>query len=236
VTSQRQSWKGQVTGSEVAVLENLIVPVLNRYDLLQRMLDSVDVPVAHLLVIDNGASVMVEPLELKLGDNFAKVTHLRMPANLGVAGSWNLGIKSFPYAHRWFIVSNDVVFRPGSLEKLAKAQRDEITLAGKPPHWQAFALGDGAVTDLGLFDECGFFPAYFEDNDYMRRAEFAGVNIRRIDIDLDHDNSSTIKAGYQEKNSKTYFANQKLNQAKIDANDYSSGVWSLDIRRTNGWE
>jgi GT2 family glycosyltransferase len=218
------------------VLENLIVPVLNRYDLLQRMLDSVDVPVAHLLVIDNGASVMIDPLELKLGDNFAKVTHLQMPANLGVAGSWNLGIKSFPYAHRWFIVSNDAVFGPGALEKLAQAERDEITLAGKPPHWQAFALGDEAVTDLGLFDECGFFPAYFEDNDYMRRAEFAGVNIRRIDIDLDHDNSSTIKAGYQEKNSKTYFANQKLNQAKIDANDYSSGVWSLDIRRTNGWE
>jgi hypothetical protein len=36
------------------MLENLIVPVLNRYDLLQRMLDSVDVPVDHLLIIDNG--------------------------------------------------------------------------------------------------------------------------------------------------------------------------------------
>ena len=218
------------------MLENLIVPVLNRYDLLQRMLKSVDVPVQHLLVIDNGASVMAEPLELKLGDNFAKVTHLRMPANLGVAGSWNLGIKSFPYAHRWFIVSNDVVFRAGALEKLAKARRDEITLSGRAPHWQAFALGDEAVMDLGLFDECGFFPAYFEDNDYMRRAEFAGVNIRRIEIDLDHDNSSTIKAGYEQKNGRTFFANQKLNQAKIDANAYSPGTYSLEIRRANGWE
>jgi GT2 family glycosyltransferase len=218
------------------VLENLIVPVLNRYDLLQRMLDSVDVPVAHLLVIDNGASIMAQPLELKLGNNFAKVTQLQMPANLGVAGSWNLGIKSFPYAHRWFIVSNDVVFRQGALEKLAEARRDEITLTGQAPHWQAFALGDEAVNDLGLFDECGFYPAYFEDNDYMRRAEFAGVNIRRIDIDLDHDNSSTIKAGYQSKNDKTFFANQRLYQSKVDANDYSSGTYSLEIRRANGWE
>jgi GT2 family glycosyltransferase len=218
------------------MIENLIVPVLNRYDLLQRMLDSVDIRVEHLLVIDNGASVMAEPLELKLNDNFAKVTHLRMPANLGVAGSWNLGIKSFPYAHRWFIVSNDVVFRPGALEKLAEARRDEITLTGEAPHWQAFALGDEAVTDLGLFDECGFYPAYFEDNDYIRRAQFAGVNIRKLDIDLHHDNSSTIKSGYQSKNDKTFFANQRHYQSKIEANDYSPGTWSLEIRRANGWE
>jgi GT2 family glycosyltransferase len=218
------------------MLENLIVPVLNRYDLLHRMLDSVDVQVQHLLVIDNGASVMAEPLELNLNDNFAKVTHLRMPANLGVAGSWNLGIKSFPYAQRWFIVSNDVVFAPGALAKLAEANRDEITLTGSAPHWQAFVLGDGAVSDLGLFDECGFFPAYFEDNDYMRRAEFAGVNVRRVDIEVSHDNSSTIKAGYQHKNDKTFFANQRLHEAKIASNDYSAGVYSLDIRRENGWE
>jgi GT2 family glycosyltransferase len=218
------------------MLENLIVPVLNRYDLLQRMVGSVDVRVDHLLVIDNGASVMAEPLELKVGDNFAKVTHLRMPANLGVAGSWNLGIKSFPYAQRFFIASNDVVFAPGALAKLAEAKRDEITVTASAPYWQAFALGDEAVSSLGLFDECGFFPAYFEDNDYMRRAEFAGVNVRRLDLDLSHDNSSTIKAGYQEKNSKTFFANQRLYEAKIARNDYSAGVYSLDIRRENGWE
>ena len=214
------------------MLDNLIVPVLNRYDLLQRMLDSVDIEVAHLLIIDNGLGTDT----LEISDKFAKVTHLRMPANLGVAGSWNLGIKSFPYAHRWFIVSNDVVFRSGALEKLATARRDEITLTADAPNWQAFALGDEAVTDLGLFDECGFYPAYFEDNDYMRRAQFAGVNIRKLDLDLTHDNSSTIKAGYKSKNDKTFFANQRLYQAKVDSNDYTAGTYSLQIRRENGWE
>jgi GT2 family glycosyltransferase len=212
------------------MLENLIVPVLNRYDLLQRMLDSVDVPVDHLLVIDNGTGA-----DLTFNDNFRKVTVLDLPANQGVSGSWNLGIKSFPYAHRWFIVSNDVVFEPGALEMLAQARRDEITLAGDPPHWQAFALGDEAVNDIGLFDE-SLFPAYFEDNDYMRRAEFVGVNIRRLDLKLRHDNSSTIKAGYQEKNAKTYIKNESYYQSKIDSNDYTAGGWSLEIRRSNGWE
>jgi GT2 family glycosyltransferase len=212
------------------LLENLIVPVLNRYDLLQRMLDSVDVPVEHLLVIDNGTGA-----NLIFNDNFRKVTVLDLPANQGVSGSWNLGIKSFPYAHRWFIVSNDVVFEPGALEMLAQARRDEITLTGDAPHWQAFALGDEAVNDIGLFDE-SLFPAYFEDNDYMRRAEFVGVNIRRLDLKLRHDNSSTIKAGYQEKNAKTYIKNESYYQSKIDSNDYTAGGWSLEIRRSNGWE
>jgi GT2 family glycosyltransferase len=216
------------------MIENLIVPVLNRYDLLQRMLNSVDVPVDHLLIIDNGASHQTA-LTLDLGDNFKKVTHLPMPANLGVSGSWNLGIKSFPYAQRWFIVSNDVIFEPGALEKLSQARRDEITLTGDAPHWQAFALGDEAVADIGLFDE-SLFPAYFEDNDYSRRAEFVGVNIRLLDIKIRHDNSSTIKAGYMEKNAVTYSRNEKHYQSKIDSNDYSAGGWSLDIRRENGWE
>lgn len=213
------------------MLENLIVPVLNRYDLLQRMLNSVDVPVDHLLIIDNGLG---EPLTFN--DNFAKVTVLDMPANLGISGSWNLGIKSFPYAERWFFTSADVVFGAGALEGLSSARRNEITLTGDAPHWQAFALGDEAVGKIGLFDECGFYPAYFEDNDYMRRAAFMGVNLRFLDLPIHHDNSSTIKAGYQEKNNRTYFANQKFYETKVANRDYGAGTYSLSIRRANGWE
>jgi GT2 family glycosyltransferase len=212
------------------MLENLIVPVLNRYDLLQRMLDSVDVLVEHLLVIDNGAGS-----DLSFSDKFANVTVLAMPANQGVAGSWNLGIKCFPYAQRWFIVSNDVVFEQGALGELAKARRDEITLTARFPHWHTFALGDEAVSQLGLFDE-SFFPAYFEDNDYTRRAEFVGVNIRRLELEVSHENSSTIKAGYQHKNAITFASNDKHYQRKIATEDYSEGGWSLEIRRANGWE
>ena len=194
------------------------------------MLDSVDVPVQHLLIIDNG-----EGADLYFSEKFESVTVLDMPANLGVAGSWNLGIKSFPYAERWFIASNDIEFAKGSLEVLSKARRDEITLADKFPHWQAFALGDEAVSDIGLFDE-SLFPAYFEDNDYMRRAEFVGVNIRRAFIEMKHENSSTIKAGYEHKNAKTYASNEKNYQSKIRNEDYSAGNWSLEVRRANGWE
>jgi GT2 family glycosyltransferase len=115
------------------MLENLIVPVLNRYDLLDRMVSSIDYPVAHLLIIDNGASTVIEDVGIDVPACVEHTTYLPMPANLGVSGSWNLGIKSFPYADRWFFTSNDVQFQPGALEKLSEARRDEITLSDVSP-------------------------------------------------------------------------------------------------------
>jgi GT2 family glycosyltransferase len=219
------------------MLENLIVPVLNRYDLLQRMLTSLDYPIGHLLIVDNGASAVEHSFELDLPDCVEHTTYLPMPANLGVAGSWNLGIKSFPYADRWFFASNDVQFHPGGLETLSEARRDEITLSGMFPLWQAFCLGYEAVKRVGLFDE-RFFPAFCEDNDYTRRAEHAGVTIRSLDVPMVHDNSSTINSDRNllEKNARTFPRNAELFHDKIAREDFSSGFWDVYRRRMNGWE
>jgi GT2 family glycosyltransferase len=219
------------------MLENLIVPVLNRYDLLQRMLDSVDVPVGHLLVIDNGASEVEEAMELNIPACVDRTTYLPMPANLGVAASWNLGVKSFPYDDRWFIVSNDVVFEPGALRGLSEARSDQITLSSMFPHWQAFALGYEAVRAVGLFDE-GFFPAYFEDTDYQRRAEQAGVPVVKFDVPMTHNNSSTMLADphFINRNSNTFSNNQTHYSNKLSNGDFTAGSWSVERRRVNGWE
>jgi len=219
------------------MLENLIVPVLNRYDLLQRMLDSVDVPVGHLLVIDNGASEVEEAMELNIPACVDRTTYLPMPANLGVAASWNLGVKSFPYDDRWFIVSNDVVFEPGALQGLSEARSDQITLSSMFPHWQAFVLGYEAVRAVGLFDE-GFFPAYFEDTDYQRRAERAGVTVVKFDVPMVHDNSSTMRADthFINRNSNTFSNNQTHYSNKLSNGDFTAGSWSVERRRVNGWE
>jgi GT2 family glycosyltransferase len=219
------------------MLENLIVPVLNRYDLLQRMLTSLDYPVAHLLIIDNGASTVIEDVGIDVPACVEHTTYLPMPANLGVAESWNLGIKSFPYADRWFFTSNDVQFAPNALQGLSEARRDEITLSGDFPFWQTFSLGYEAVRRVGLFDS-RFFPAFCEDNDYTWRAEHAGVTIRKIDIPMVHDNSSTINSDRSlwEKNARTFPANADLFGEKIATEDYSAGGWDVERRRMNGWE
>jgi GT2 family glycosyltransferase len=221
----------------VEMIPNLTVPVLNRYDLLQRMLDSLDYPIGHLLIIDNGAADVEQAFELNVPVVVEHTTYLPMPANLGVAASWNLGIKSFPYDDVWFFASNDMAFSPGDLERLSGARRDEITLASMFPYWQAFAVGYEAVSALGLFSEA-FFPAYFEDNDYMRRAEHHGVPVRRIEMDLWHENSATINSDdrLRQRNNETFSRNRARFEWKMSGLDFGHAPWDVEVRRLNGWE
>jgi len=206
----------------------LIVPVLNRYDLLQRMVSSIDYPIEHLLIIDNGKGI--ESLEVP--DLVAKVTILPMPTNQGVAGSWNLGIKCFPFEKVWFFSSADTVYQSGALEKLSDASFDEITLAGSFPHWQTFAIGEEAVRRIGLFDE-NLYPIYFEDNDYTKRAEQNNIPVVYLDIPVTHDNSSTINSDPKlaQANGRTFSNNQHYFDTKLEG----SWDWSLERRRNNYW-
>jgi len=219
------------------MLENLTIPVLNRYDLLERCLQSIDYPIRHLLIVDNGASTVMDDMQIDVPDCVELTTYLPMPANLGVAASWNLGIMSFPYDDRWFFASNDVEFEPGALETLSEARSDEITLSKHFPYWHVFCVGYEAVRRLGLFDSA-FFPAYFEDNDYNTRANHQGVPITKLDIDVLHDNSSTLKSDphFIKRNGPTFRSNNKHYEDKIARGDFGAGGWDVERRRLNGWE
>jgi GT2 family glycosyltransferase len=215
------------------MLPNLIVPVLNRYDLLHKMLESIDYPVRDLLIIDNGK---------KLGGNLTfknqhvwSVNVLSMPYNLGVAASWNLGIKLFPHDDRWTFSSNDVVYQPGGLETLSKARESSLTLAQDAPHFHTFAVGEDVVKAVGLFDE-RFYPAYFEDNDYLRRCQLSGVPVVRLPVAATHANSSTLKSEprYQRRNTETFARNRKLFDSK-SAGDVMGWSWSLQSWRLGDW-
>lgn len=211
----------------------MIVPVLNRYDLLQSMLNTIDYPVRDLLIIDNGGELE----KLKFPDFVLNSHVLPLPSNLGVAGSWNLGCKLFPNAHKWVFASNDVTFRAGALERLCDASRDEIALSGVFPWWHTFSVGDGALRRLGLFDE-GIYPAYFEDNDFQRRADHFGVPVREVDVIIDHANSSTIKSDprLEAKNGATFASNREYFEGKVARGDFGEGRWDLDRRRDNSWD
>jgi len=211
----------------------MVVPVLNRYDLLQRMLDSIDYPVRDLLIIDNGNGLEDVTVPWRVADAHI----LRLPANLGVSGSWNFGIKMFPHAEKWLFASNDVVFGRGALETLSEARGDEIVLSDVFPFWHTFSVGDEAVSRLGLFDECGFFPAYYEDNDYQRRADYHGVTVRKLAFPVTHDNSSTIRSdeSFNQANSQTFARNKKHFDNKVRMDDFTPGEYSLQRRRVNDW-
>lgn len=164
----------------------LVVPTLTRHDLLDRMLRSVDHPVGHLVVIDNSGRGIVGG-----SGPWERMTVLPMPVNLGVAASWNLAVKM---AHRepWVLICSDDMWWPaGVLAEVSRiASEESLVLSGNWPYWQAFALGMGVVSRVGLFDE-GFYPAYFEDTEFERRMDLVGVR-RVFGPEVGHDNSSTL--------------------------------------------
>ncbi len=212
----------------------MIVPVLTRYDLLDRMIKSINYPIKDLVVIDNGAK----------GHNWqpfwnqwvSKIWHIKIPSNLGVPGSWNLGIKSLPQSEYWLISNFDVEWGGDSLKMFQEISRkDKLILSNGAPNWCAFSLGWEVVDKVGLFDE-SFVPAYFEDNDYERRCEFHNIEIVNSFIPIAHDNSSTLKAGFQKENDLSFSANAEYMQNKIKTQDFTEGKWSIRRTRRLGWD
>lgn len=215
------------------MLPNLIIPTLNRYDLLERLLRSIDYPLKHLLIIDNGGRLSLDGIP----DMVEQVTVLNMPSNMGVSTSWNIGIKSFPFDDRWFICSDDVVFEPGALEdwyNLSHPHR--LQICKEWPHWQFFVIGEEIVGNVGLFDEA-IHPANFEDDEYMWRCLQLGYEIGYIEVDHHHENQGTVfHDDYKEKNNKTYTLNESYFNDKKRNKYLYDGEWSLARRRINSWD
>jgi GT2 family glycosyltransferase len=209
----------------------MIVPILRGPEILSRMLATIDYPIKKLIIIDNGDALIVDkgwPVE-----HVQSTKVIKMPANLGVAGSWNLGIKAAPFAPWWLITNFDVEWPEGSLRAFAEqASGEDVLLAQSPQPYCAFAVGEDVVQRVGLFDEA-FHPAYFEDNDYELRCAIEGVKVKRSTIPVMHHNSSTI--GYfGEINNRTYTSNAEYMNGK--RSQPGPGGWSLERRRVNSWD
>ena len=212
----------------------MIVPVLNRPDLLDRLLASLHYEIGDLLVIDNGDVVKALP-------DLPSVHHshlIKSPTNLGVGASWNLGIKMLPFAPWWMVVNSDAYFPRTTLNRLmVAARRDALVLSAASPPWACFMLGDQVVSKVGLFDE-GLYPAYFEDDDYMRRCTYHGFPVVQSSVAIGHDNSSTIGSSghYSARNAQTFQANRAYYADKVQRGDFTAGTWSLATRRANSWD
>lgn len=215
-----------------------MIPVLgfltySKFDLADRLLASIDYPVEHLVIVDNSGKRLYEPSKPDLVQNLWLI---QVPFGLGYGGGLNLIVKTTPFAPYWVLVNDDSVFAPGALEKIAdEVDTEAINFLSIMPKWSGFVLGEGAVLKAGLFDE-RFHPIYFEDNDYERRLEAAGVKANFIHATLQHDNSSTLNSGFHSQNDLTFNRNSRLFQQKVAENDFTEGAWSLQVRRANSWE
>jgi len=211
----------------------LIVPVLARYQLLYDMLASIDTDVQTLVIIDNGGQGNTDLMHTP----HAHRTHvLRLPSNLGVPSSWNLGIKSTPFAPWWMVANFDINWPAGAMQSFADLSGpDALVVSGEAAEWCVFTIGENVVQQVGLFDE-GIHPAYWEDMDYMRRCAAHGVPITRSGIKVNHANSSTLATSYGAHNATTFGPNQQRANDRAYRGDLTSGDWSLATRRALSWD
>lgn len=215
----------------VPLVPVVIVPVLTEHERVEAMLTSFDGRIGDLIVIDNGN----HPKWVPRCDKARQIYHYRMPRNLGVAASWNLGIKATCSSSGWMIVNHDVGFGADGVEEFfSLAATDTLVLGGKPP-WSCFWLGSEVVKKVGLFHE-GYHPAYFEDNDYEVRAQRKGVKILRSPANINHRNSSTLQSDtrYQMRNQVTFDANRQLFEERMMENLPLD--WDLQRRLELGWD
>ncbi len=130
-------------------------------------------PRDHILLVDNAASpitwALPEPWPGRL---------VRPGRNLGVAGSWNLGVRAVLAERLDWLILASTSFRfgpPGGLDFVeglgACAGADG---AQSYFGWHFIAVARHTLEIVGEFDE-GFWPAYFEETDYLYRMGLAGL-------------------------------------------------------------
>lgn len=199
------------------------IPILNRADLLAKLLDSLDVHVDTLAIVDNSTISAWQPtasqhssgsqnsvprfLEAlqQLGHPLIGEIRVARPfSNLGVAASWNHILRSFADAPLALIANNDVVFAPGvlrqGLEKLNASRAQFMALFEPPNSFSAFFLTSLCWDRIGLFDD-NFINAYFEDLEFRDRLR-AHPDVEQIRADfayqamaqLNGNHSATIQS------------------------------------------
>jgi GT2 family glycosyltransferase len=226
------------------MIATIIIPVISRYDLLGRCLSSIT-SADTVIVIDNGDNLRQSHYEeyLKVGllDRIKNFYMWSMPSNLGVASSWNLGIKATPFSPGWLLLNSDAHFVEDGFAVFADETReDNLVLAGSPP-WCCAWIGRDVVRDVGLFCE-RFHPAYFEDNDYERRCGIVGASIVRSAARVAHDNSSTLASSeeFQSRNAETFARNREYYDRRWSNVDASGlprvAEWDLRTRVANSWD
>lgn len=169
----------------------------------------------EIIVIDNSGDGSGAHHLKPLIDKFTNVFIWPQERNLGVAGSWNKFHDTIQ--NDYIIIANDdVTVHPYSIEYLLQATNkhpNEVLFSGSSSSGNAFSfflLKQEGYKKIGGFDTA-FYPAYYEDNDYVIRANLLGYNLIALDyVTYDHKPSSTL-ARYSAAEMETHHHNFQRN-------------------------
>lgn len=169
----------------------LCIPTLCRYDLLARLLASVEAGSAQpdeYVIIDNGGKLAESGLTLP-----ANTRVIHTGENLGVARSWNIFLDEAISRNEPVIISNDdVVFNKNTFVEMVGGTSRNMFVEGDG--WCLFGQTPECTQKIGHYDE-HFFPAYYEDSDYDVRLQRAGVaRLKVLTEPFHHDGWATTRA------------------------------------------
>lgn len=170
----------------------IVIPVIIE-KVTDKCLDRFDIDYQQLILIDNSRESFAKKYE---GRGAQIYYH---PENLGVPGSWNLGLKS--EADFVWIVSSSLIFNAGFSELVEKMpQANEWGLLTDQA-WHCIGFTRKTVDTIGYFDE-QFYPGYYEDNDYGYRLQLAGIHndgvheLPKVSLDVHNQgNALTMRSG-----------------------------------------
>lgn len=211
----------------------LTIPVLNRHDLLENLLDSINYPIENILIVDNSGKYV---LPTKYNNLNIKV--FNMPCNFGVGASWNLGIKCYPHSEYFTFIAIDAGLLENSLEKMSfYSDKDSMVISNYG--FSFFSIGSEIIKKVGIFDE-NYYPAYYEDFDFEDRVRKLGYtrNIKYPDVNIELlDTTVTVKSDpkLMEGKNRTDISNESYYKQKFAGFNWNWYNWDLQRRIDNDW-
>lgn len=170
----------------------------------------------EIVIVQNGKAVHGMCSELALAH--PQVHIIRPNFNMGCAASWNFACRwAWGRGHDKIMLLNDDFLMN---DKTAFRKIDEAIAKEPNAHYHFAGFTSCSIrrelwNKVGEFDE-GFWPAYFEDNDYYQRSVKLGIDWRIVDIPWSHEGSLSLRRSPQLSmlNSRTFVMNRNRYIAK----------------------
>ncbi|MCY9511505.1 glycosyltransferase family 2 protein [Paenibacillus larvae] len=174
----------------------LFIGFVNRHDLLERAVRSIEPLWRHTSIVDNS-----EQRTLRTSPLASCVNIIEPPVPLSLSQTMNLLKRKGETNHCdvMMFMHNDAEMPPGMaelfLKKVEQLSQSNVNWGTAIPRCDALtAFNVKAMTEVGLWDT--YLPKYFADGDYYRRLNLAGYPQINTEVPIMHHNSgaSTVKS------------------------------------------
>jgi len=208
-----------------------VIPTMNCLHFTRQAITSIAVrPGDCIYVIDNGSTDGTLDWLEEQRRKGRPIVVTAFGQNLGVAAAWNRGLETaFEDGHlKALVMNNDVILAADTVDALERgynkhlgvvsahsvAAINALYLVERTPTYQlpvdysCFLLSRAVYAKVGPFDE-GYWPAYFEDQDWDCRAEQLGVPRGTLgDAVTCHFHSQTLHSGQLPEHAHYFAKNQ----------------------------